>query len=166
MRLRIRVPLRHPFYPDRVATPARLAKGNCAVLSGTFSELARAAAEGVRAEKAVFALQYPDSPFMSEYERDVLWQTFQVPVHALLLDREGRLAGWECEAQDGFHVGGAWTEEALWAHRLLSTVGALENAACDCGRPGSRLRPTPERIPRRPMGRAVARERMPELQQA
>jgi hypothetical protein len=163
MRLRIRVPLRHPFYPDRVPTPARSAKGYCAALSGSFPELAQAAASGVRAGRAIFALQYPDSPFITEYEREVLWQTFQVPVFAMLLDREGRLAAWECEAQDGMHIGGSWHPESIWVYRLLSCAAMLEATPCDCGRPGQRLRPAPRIIVPRPRSQVAAGANAPAM---
>ncbi len=165
MRLRIRFPLRHPFYPDRVPTPTRSAQGSCAVLSGSFPELTQAAASGIRVERAVFTLQSPDTPFLTEYERDVLWQTFQVPVFAMLLDNDGRLAAWECEAQDGLHVGGSWHPESIWVYRLLSSAGELESAACDCGRPGQRLRPAPRIVvPRRPRGQVAADAKVPAMQ--
>ena len=147
MRMRIRVPLRHPVYPDWVATPAREGVEECAVISGTFPELARAATAGAKAKHAVFALQGPDNPFLGDRQRDILWEAFQVPIFALLLDREGRLAGWECEAQDGLHVGGAWVEEEIWVYRLLTSVGELESAPCECGRPGERVRKVQKREP-------------------
>jgi len=77
----------------------------------------------------IFALHYPGSPFLSESERDQLWQMYQVPVFAVLLDRNGRLLAYECEAQSGLHVG----SQAPWS------AGALESAPCECGRPGPRL---------------------------
>ena len=80
---------------------------------------------GATAECAVFVLQYPDHPFLSRSDRDALWEKFQVPVFALLLDRQGRLTAWECEAQEGLHVGGAWTGEALWVYRLLASGPSL-----------------------------------------
>jgi len=49
-----------------------------------------------------------------------------VPVFALLLDRDGRLLAYECEAQSGLHVG----PQAPWSAR------ELESAPCECGRPG------------------------------
>jgi len=76
-----------------------------------------------------FALNYPGFPFLSEIERDQLWQVFQVPVFAVLLDRNGRLLAYECEAQSGLHVG----PQAPWS------AGVLESAPCECGRPGLRL---------------------------
>jgi hypothetical protein len=78
----------------------------------------------------VFALNYPGFPFLSETERDQLWQTFQVPVFAVMLDRNGRLLAYECEAQSGLHVG----SQSPWS------ASVLESAPCECGRPGLRLK--------------------------
>jgi hypothetical protein len=129
MRLRLRSPIRHPFYPGLAATPAAGCEGPCAALSGTFRELIRAADAGARARRMIFALHYPGSPFLSESERDELWQAFQVPVFALLLDHDGRLLAYECEAQSGLHV----EPHAPWS------AGVMESAPCECGRPGPRL---------------------------
>jgi hypothetical protein len=130
MRLRLlRPPIRHPFYPGVPVALAVECKGSCAGLSGTLRELTRAANAGARARRMIFALHYPGSPFLSETERDQLWQVFQVPVFALLLDRRGRLLAYECEAQSGLHVG----PHAPWS------AGVLESAPCECGRPGPRL---------------------------
>jgi hypothetical protein len=148
MRVTFRIPLRHPFYPEWVATPARAAEDECDVLSGSFPELAQAAANGVRARVAVFALQHPDTQFLTDYERDVLWETFQVPVLGFLLDRKGVLVGWECEAQEGLHLGSAWSESALWVCRLRLGGAVIDHLPCECGRPGKRLlRPPATRIP-------------------
>jgi hypothetical protein len=150
MILKFRIPLRHPFHAEWVTTPARQADGTCTVLTGSVAELRRAAAEGARALRAIFVLQYPDRPFLSAAEREELWQSFQVPIFGLLLDRQGRLTAWECEAQDGFHVGGAWTEHALWVARLFAGGWSLHDNQCECGRSGERLRRTPaDAIPRR-----------------
>jgi len=135
--------LRHPFYPGLAVTCATEGKGRCAALAGTFLELAQAAATGVRVRRAVFALNYPGAPFLSESERDRLWQMFEVPVYALLLDRDGRLLAYECEAQEGLHV----DPDAVWSPDVL------ESAPCECGRPGHRLvltsLPTPRIGPQR-----------------
>jgi hypothetical protein len=130
MRLRLlRSPIRHPFYPGLEVALAVECKGPCAGLSGTFRDLARAAAAGVRVRRMVFALHYPGFPLLSETERDQLWQVFQVPVLAVLSDRNGRLLAYECETQAGLHVG----PQAPWS------AGVLESAPCECGRPGPRL---------------------------
>ena len=130
MRLRLlRSPVRHPFYPGLAVASAVRCKGSCAGLSGTVRELTRAATAGARARRMIFALHYPGSPFLSESERDQLWRVFQVPVFALLLDCNGRLLAYECEAQSGLHVG----PQAPWS------ASELESAPCECGRPGLRL---------------------------
>jgi len=133
MTLRFRFPLRHPFHPELAATPVRLAGGASPVLSGTFNELLRAARRGLRADKAVFALCYPDYPYLQDSERDALWQAFRVPVYTILLDRKGRLMAYECEAQDGLHVAEERFDEMK--------PELLDKAPCECGRAGERLRP-------------------------
>jgi hypothetical protein len=130
MRLRLlRSPIRHPFYPGLAVTLAVECKGPCAGLSGTLRELTRAATAGARVRRMIFALHYPGTPFLNQTQRDQLWQMFQVPVLAVLLDRNGRLLAYECEAQSGLHVG----PQAPWS------AGVLESAPCECGRPGLRL---------------------------
>jgi len=134
MRVKFRFPLRHPFYPDLPATPVRAARSRCSVLSGSVEELARASKAGVRVERAVFVLQRPDRPFLSDPERDTLWHMFEVPVFTLLLDDAGRLVGYECEAQAGLHVGPETDHDGPWDE------GMLDSSPCECGRPGHRLR--------------------------
>ena len=160
MRLKILFPLRHPLYPDWVMTPARAARGRTTALSGTYRELVRAASSGVSAGRAVFVMHSPDTPLLSDADRDVLWNAFQVPVFACLLDAEGRLVGYECEAQDGLHIGTAcpdgshkmriFHEDSILGYRIPLDQTVLETSPCECGRPGHRLRfRTPRIGPRR-----------------
>jgi hypothetical protein len=156
MQIRIRFPLRHPFFPDWAATPTRLAKGVCATLSGNYQELVRAAAAGVRPSRAVFVMHYPESQFLTDRERDTLWELFQIPAFALLLDGEGRLVGWECEAHDGLHIGMSCpetadqqvilSEDSVLGYRIPWDRFTIESAPCECGRPGQRLRYSTQRI--------------------
>jgi hypothetical protein len=155
MQIRIRFPLRHPFFPDWAATPTRLAKGSCITLSGSYRELSRVALAGVRPSRAVFVMHNPDSQFLSDRERDSLWEMFQVPVFALLLDGEGRLVGYECEAHDGLHIGSHCpassdqqldSEDSVLGYRIPWDRFTIEATPCECGRPGQRLRYAPERI--------------------
>jgi len=159
MRLKIRFPLRHPLYPDWTVTPARVARGHYDAVSGTYFELVRAASAGVTAERAIFVMHLPDTPFFSDSDRDVLWEAFQVPVFACLLDGDGRLVGYECEAQDGLHVGTAcpddsqklviFSEDSILGYRIPLDQTVLEKSPCECGRPGHRLRFTAPRPPAR-----------------
>jgi hypothetical protein len=119
--------VRHPIYSALKPIPATRAKKPCAALAGTFPELAGAA--GVTVERAVFPLLR--SPFLAEEERDALWAWFRVPVLGILLDARGRVIGYECEVQDGFHLAPGRAAGAFG--------GPIETAACDCGRPGPRL---------------------------
>jgi hypothetical protein len=108
----------HPLFAALPADSAASARGRSKALAGTFCELARAAARGVEARRAVYVLT-PESQPLSDGERDELWRLFQVPVYALL-KRDDRVVAWECEAQNGLHV----------------ALGGPE-MACACGRPGA-----------------------------
>jgi hypothetical protein len=86
--------------------------------------LERAAAAGASAQRALFVMNRWDSPSLSNAQRDRLWMLFQVPAYAMLVDGAGGLVGFECEAQNGFHVPGK---------------PAPDSPICECGRPGRRL---------------------------
>jgi hypothetical protein len=123
--------LRHPLFPDLPATPAAEAKRNCTVIAGTFAQLADAAAAGIRPRRAVFVLTHTSQPFVSDWQRDQVWMWFQVPLFGLLVDQCGRITGYECEVQNGLHLGIGYPANA----------GTLESSPCACGRPGDRLMP-------------------------
>src|ERR1022692_2218161 len=120
---------RHPLYPGLTAARAATARGEHAALAGSFDELARARAAGTRARRAGFGLHDSGGPYLSEGERDALWEMFRARVYGMLLDRDGRVLGYECEAQDGLHV---LAECALPA-------GLMDAGPCCCGRLGVRL---------------------------
>jgi hypothetical protein len=119
----------HPLYPSLIAERAATAKGEHTALAGSPGELARAWAVGARARRAVFVLLYGGRPYFDERERDALWELFGAPVYGMLLDRDGRLVGYECEAQDGLHVVAGCAPPA----------GLTEAGPCNCGRAGVRL---------------------------
>ena len=121
MSIWFRSKIRHPFYPKLNATPAAEANGRVIALSGTFHELERAAATGASAQRAVFVKNTCNRAPLTDDQRDRLWSLFQVPTYAMVLDGKGRLAAFECEAQNGFHVPGKT---------------APDSALCACGRPG------------------------------
>jgi hypothetical protein len=147
MRLKIRFPLRHPFFSDWKVTPVRTALGPCTAISGNFWELLEGAAAGVTARRAVFTMLYSDTPYLSDADRQMLWEAFQVPVFGCLLDGDGRLVAYECEAQDGLHVAvdcsgetGICGEDSILGYQVPLKYARVEKAPCDCGRPGQRLR--------------------------
>ena len=133
MRFPFRRRLNHPFFPALKLTPATEAKNVTAALCGDFAELCRAAARGVRVERAVFPLLSSLDPVLTNVQRDLLWELFEVPIYLLLLDGHGLLAGYECEAQHGIHV--------VDGYRQPSDVSILESNTCECGRSGARLVP-------------------------
>jgi hypothetical protein len=158
MRLTIRFPLRHPLYPHWRVTPARFARNQCVALSGTLRELLRAGAYGIRAERALFVVHMPDSPFLTDSDRDALWESFQVPAYAVLLDGEGRLVGYECEVQDGMHIGAVrldtapgniFSDDSVLGYRVPLDHATVETSPCACGREGQRLRMSSRVPPRR-----------------
>jgi hypothetical protein len=114
--------IRHPLFPDLAADLALQAQGRSKALAGSFADLACAAARGAEARFAVYVLTSESEP-LSAGERDELWRLFQVPVYALL-ERGGRVEAWECEAQNGLHVG-----------------KGREGGVCACGRPGAMMTP-------------------------
>src|ERR1035438_5181761 len=84
---------RHPLYPGLTAARAATAKGEHAALAGSFCEMAHRRPARTRARSAVFVLHYSGRPFLSEGERDALWEMFRAPVYGMLLDRRGRVMG-------------------------------------------------------------------------
>ena len=113
--------VRHPFYPRLFPTPAVEAQRRVIALSGTFQELEQAAAAGASAQSALFVLNRWNGAALTYAQRDRLWTLFQVPAYAMLIDGDGRLIGFECEAQNGFHVPGK---------------APPDSPLCECGRPG------------------------------
>jgi hypothetical protein len=129
--------IRHPFFPGLNPTPAGAATGRALALCGPYAELEKAAANGVSAKHAVFALVELNGPPFTPVQRNRLWELFQTPVYAILTAIDGSIAGFECEVQDGFHLPGKPDADA--------------ETVCECGRPGPILLGLNAR---RPMGRA------------
>ena len=117
--------IRHPFFPGLYPIRAGEAKGRAISLYGAYAELEQAAANGVSVELAVFALIARDGPPLTTAQRDRLWKLVQTPVYAILTGSDGDIAGFECEAQNGFHLPGKLAADA--------------ETVCECGRPGPLL---------------------------
>ncbi len=124
---------RHPLYPNLPVTHAAVAVGRHAVLAGTFQELAQAARRGACASRAVFVLHGDDAPPPGFSQREELWRWFPVPSYVLVVDANGRLKAYECEAHEGLHVPADWPG-----------AGQFETAVCPCGRPGRKVSRVPD----------------------
>ena len=118
---RVSPKLRHPFFPGLPATSAVNAQGSVLAMAGIFEELYQAGCRPTHARRAIFVLT-PAHQLLSDYHRNYLWDLLQVPTYALLTDSSGKIVGWECEAQDGFHIG-----------------DGTQEVSCACGRPGVRI---------------------------
>ena len=129
MTIRFRFPFRHPFFRGIRPIPATCASGPAVALYGAYAGLKQAAARGATVERAVFVLLGPDSPAFGLAQRDELWRLYQTPIFAVLMGPDGRIIGFECEAQSGFHV----------AERARADAEIV----CDCGRPGRLLQMEP-----------------------
>lgn len=139
------------FRPEAIAAPV-------AVL--------RALAESVRGasfalpplEHAVIAFSRVGEDPISEADRELFWQIFQVPIFEQLLGFDGRVVARECEAHDGLHIEeddalveqleGRGSELYLTsltdlrypALRVGTGLGfCLAHGACGCGRAGPRV---------------------------
>jgi len=137
MQLRFGPRIRHPFFPGLNATPAGEARPLNPALYGTFEELVRAADAGALVSRAVFVIHLEDELLLSDSDRDALWERFQVPAFALLLDRKRRVLAFECEAQSGLHVVPRYP------------IASADTALCECGRPGHKLYPAASQAPLR-----------------
>lgn len=81
---------------------------------------------------AVIALEGPGDPLLSTAERARLWRAFRVPAFEQIIEADGQLRAFECEAHDGLHIeipGLSWG-----GYRL-------EMSPCGCGRKTPRLMP-------------------------
>lgn len=153
--------IRHPFFPDWVATPVieTEAPRKCTALSGTVSQLLEAAATGVQAARAVYVVRSVQHPFLLDSEREAVWRAFQAPVYTVLLGARGKTLAFECEAQEGLHMtvnclaGSRWVAFFEDGERPTCTVTAeVDSELCECGRPGHRL-VDPRRVLARSRGR-------------
>ena len=82
--------------------------------------------------------------FLDNDDRERLWRRFAVPVFEQLLDDEGRLVAYECEAHAGLHVDTAVHHafvdgEVLVNGRPTGVASREATGLCGCGRVEPRL---------------------------
>jgi hypothetical protein len=81
---------------------------------------------------AVIALESRGDPLLSAAERAWLWRAFRVPAFEQIIEPDGELLAWECEAHHGLHIEIAG----------LNWDGyGVELSPCGCGRNTPRLTP-------------------------
>jgi hypothetical protein len=150
----------HPLNPNVVAASPGAGRTNYTAIMASKLVLLDRAREFARyrpeVEFAVLVAERPGEEELTEPERDLLWDAFQVPVYRLLLGFDGTLLAHECEALGGLHAtGDAIFEEyggAVYVTSLTDTrhpsirlrtglSGRLADSPCDCGRHGLRLSP-------------------------
>jgi len=106
--------------------------------------------------RAIVAFSELENGGLLESTRDLLWQTFEVPVFEQWRGADGSVLAWECEAHEGLHV----VEDRLVVEQnsdreliltsltdrrrpmlrlIAGFTGMLVDEPCACGRPGLRL---------------------------
>lgn len=90
-------------------------------VAATFDELRRLAQKGVEFRHAVIVLRYGPGSFLSDDQRDFLWNAFGLPVFEQHLGPNNELLAMECEAHD-LHV----------VESVASSVN-VDKSVCGCG---------------------------------
>jgi hypothetical protein len=148
----------HPLHPRLQASQPKNFKTRCPALAGPpwlLRHLARLhPSYRIRTQFAVLVLRGPGDDDLTESDRSLLWDAFQVPVSDAFIGFDGELLAWECEAHCGMHVtreavfegfGGriyftSLTDREQPSIRLETGLsGRLVDGRCECGRPGPRL---------------------------
>ena len=113
-----------------------LAKFNPDVLAATAAQLGWMAMTGRAAalHRGIVVLGYPGETGLNQYERDLLWDVFGVPVFEQYLTRRNRLIASECDAHEGLHLYGSTLVRQGWR---------IERSLCACGNPHPRMMQAP-----------------------
>ena len=103
--------------------------------------------------------------WITDEEREALWNVFQVPVFEQICDHNGRVLVHECEARQGLHIGDGQTwivdlQARLWhaagrnvinrsrvAPAATGLYGSVVLEGCPCGKPGPRLKVYGSEVP-------------------
>ncbi len=118
--------------PEAVDAATSIRAERPAVLAGTVGSLLNlAAALGPAVvTHALVVFTRTGEACLTDEQRDRLWDRFGIPVFEQILDEDGRVAAWECEAHNGFHLAkGAQPASGC----------SVETGACDCGADSPRM---------------------------
>lgn len=95
------------------------------VLAGTPAQLRWIALSRPAAlRNAAVVLTYEGEAGPSEYDRDLFWDVFGVPIFEQYLTRRNRLIASECDAHEGLHVRTRMAAREGWS---------LDTSPCACG---------------------------------
>jgi hypothetical protein len=148
----------HPLLPGTRALRVPQRKARYTALAGSLMDLRQAATLAPRlrpmAELGVLVLRRPGQPPATPADRDLFWDSFQVPVYDIFMGYDGAVLAYECEAQCGLHVTpNAVFEESYGQVYFTSLTDVrrpsirletglavhLEAGQCECGRRGTRM---------------------------
>ena len=135
--------VRHPLFPNLTPVYAAESSGSSEAIVGTYAELLSASARGASASHSIFPVQTSIHSALTDFERDTLWELFEVPAYVVVVNGEGRVLAFECEAQEGLHL-----------LETFTVTETLETSACECGRTEPRLIPSHSEITFAPHQRA------------
>ena len=145
------------FDPDRTQDTRRFGPD---LLAGPLKVLVRWAGRESRhvpsVQRALVAFTGIEEGPLLESVRDLLWNTFEVPVFEQRLGANGSVLAWECEAHEGLHIveENVVIEQGLNRELVLTSLtdrchpvlrlvagvsGTIETQPCGCGRPEPRL---------------------------
>ena len=137
------------FRPEALAGPATVLL--------RLAEAGRQGGETIPSvTRAIVAFTGLEHGTLTDAERDMLWEVFEVPIFEQYLGADGSLLAWECEAHEGLHtvqdnaivehlpnsgvVLTSLTDRRRPTIRLVTSLAArLEPGICECGQPGPRL---------------------------
>jgi hypothetical protein len=100
-------------------------------------------------DHAIFVLTECGTEPVDDFFRNIIWETFGVPVYELFFGPDGSLLASECETHEGWHLD-TTASLSIWNGKLFlnfpdrrrvptGLAGRIETAPCPCGRVGVRL---------------------------
>jgi hypothetical protein len=102
-------------------------------IAGTLAQLLLAAQSGLQLSHAVIVLNYSALPGVPQHDREILWDSFGVPVFEQWLRPNNELLAAECEAHDGLHLVAPNVDYPLEHQPCACGSGALRLASVEIG---------------------------------
>jgi phenylacetate-coenzyme A ligase PaaK-like adenylate-forming protein len=155
------------FGPEAIAAPVSVLKRLAAAASykgrSSFPTLTR----------AVVAFTGTEHGTLSTWDRNTLWQAFEVPIFEQCLAPNGSVLAWECEAHEGLHtveenaivemnssselILTSLTDRRHPAIRVVTPLTAsFQDGICGCGKSGARITGLTTQSPKRDLAAFAA----------